>query len=278
MARDRYKSAKTADVLADHQEVLVVTRRTRTAIKVIAAGLVLAFGWLSLRGFDLTPLAKSVSSEMILRLALTLYLSCWTAGLFWDLSDQESVILKAPRTRHVVVGETAFGAAFVLLFGALCYVGSDKLFAGFLTLFLFANIGMWLYYVRVALKEPIRISKRRYREHDNYIGLEQLHYAYEVYLCGGWQWARFGMGLVIVLIINLFAYTAAGAAVQTATGASMDLIISVSFLSFVIAMELWIWSERLTGRARVRLLHSMRTRYDLKPHSRQREPEAVVTN
>lgn len=61
----------------------------------LAAVLVLGFGWLRLRGIDLLPLTTEIPASVLFRFTLTLYFMSWVAGSISDVDEQAIVYTSA---------------------------------------------------------------------------------------------------------------------------------------------------------------------------------------
>jgi hypothetical protein len=130
------------------------------------------------------------------------------------------------------------------------------------------NIFSWLYLIRIALPQTFIKSEEFYLENENFARLEQLRLVFKWYLCGKWQWARFGVGGAIVALMNWLSFNyRAGVTHFQVLGYSieLELTISLTILCFVAVMEFWIWYMRLRVTAKRQILDDMHKVYRFSP-------------
>jgi hypothetical protein len=258
--------ADGGDLLAQKAGMLKFARATRLLLNGSAAALVLVFGWLKLRGVDFTPIAKSLPVDIVFKSTLALYYACWVAGLQSDINDQELLYIKAPNEGRIPFG--GFATAFIVttLFGILCYTDSYSKFAVVLAAFFSINVISWFYLVKLVLPPAVEASKAYYYDKNNYAALEQVRLLYDQYLRGAWQWARFFVGAIIVLMIIWMSFYGIPSVIASRVeGVSTESLIALTILLFVLVMESWNWIMRLRLKSGLRLMEKLASIYDLVP-------------
>lgn len=239
-----------------------VYRTARWLIRLVAAGLVLFFGYLQLSGADYATIASSLPATTTFRLALALYYTSWITGVLYDTAIQEGTYSTPPNHGRipVILGTLALA----ITFGALCVWADNPVrFAGLLSGFLILNIALWRLMVDRVLPKTVAESQDAFR--GDYAKLERLRLAYRVYLCGRWQWARFatvGLGLVGINIL-------------VRAGVS-DLLVAGAILVLIVFKEAWIWLVRLQVGAAVRLLDRLGQNYSLTPNVQSQKVSPTI--
>lgn len=264
----RKRNASDANTLHNKVETLKVARWMRRLVNFAALSLPIVFVWLKLRGINFAPIGKNLSASIIFKLTMATYYISWVTGLTSDIDDQELVFVTPPDWRHVVIGGTSIGLLIVVMFGVLCFVDTSREFATFLAIFLVINVSSWIYLIKWVLPATFAKSADVYRESRNYAKYEQLRLVFAWYLSGGWQWARFGVGSIIVILMSWFSflYRAGESQIQIAGySIAIELVISLTIFLFVAVMEIWIWYMRLRVKSGLQLLDDMQNTYRFTP-------------
>lgn len=260
--------------LAPIRQVQGIGRIVQRAIWLIGAALALIFGWLQFRDIPVASLFDRAEPDLLLKLTLALYYSCWVFGSTFDTNLQMSVYVRDPNRglfpKHAYALLIGFGAAAAVLLWAS---KEEVFFAVVLTGFVAFNI-LGFFYILRYVKPIMAASKEQYEIKQDYFGLEQLDLVI-TYMSGQWQWLRFivmvllaiAMNVIVFsdsargLIAHLLATIAPPANVQTIN----RLIPSLSFLVFVLVAEGWIWAQRIRVRTAIDLVEGLATRYVVRP-------------
>lgn len=238
-------------------------RRTRLIIRCTAGIMGLAFGWLELNREDVGRALSGSSPEMLLRIALALYYLAWVMGTINDTNEQEHAYIIGPTRRTTAAGAITAAATLGLVFGALCWVNSARVFAVVLAAFLVTNFVWWRILAMRIIKGPITQSEQRYCEEGNFLGLVVLENMRH-YIAGEWQWWRFGAGGVMVAAILVVALAGIPESLSNhPVFGNRDRTLGMMMLAYVVGFEFWIWFERLKLNLARRTLMSLGSRYHL---------------
>jgi len=258
------KSRPIDRVLDEKPKVISAARYIRVLINTSATILGLSFAKLKLEGVDLHPLASDLTANLIFQLSMALYYASWIYGLNSDTDEQELIYVAAPNKKHTYIGGAVTAILVTSLFALLYKFNRPEQFAYFLLAFLFINIGAWLYLTKVVMKKEYLKSKKIYEKASDFSRLEKLRLIYEWYLAGTWQWVRFGVGgLVTLAAVLLAVYAKQGhKTLHIVTfSISMELVVSLLLLLYILVMEAWIWRNRIIMTAQLALVDQLRERY-----------------
>jgi hypothetical protein len=184
---------------------------------------------------------------------LIIYFASWIFGAESDAEVQGEVYLTAPNKGQLTAQDLMIAGSIAGAFAVLLLLRhKPHLLAGAMTLFWLGNILAWRYLVNL-LKTTINKSRATYRRNKEYIGLEKLNVV-QRYISGQWQWWRFGLGAVLIIAVDVFAF--------------MDVIdIEMGLVFFVGFVESWIWMERARTNVSLRILDDLHEKYGNKMHS-----------
>ena len=144
---------------------------------------------------------------------------------------------------------------------------SDQRFAGALSVFLAANIAGWVYIVR-RVRPIIHASELQYKDKD-FAELERLHVVKD-YIAGNWQWHRFVVMCLLVVIVDLICFTSAPKVIESIThsfantlpsGLVSSLLPNLSLILFVLVAETWIWIMRARTQAFLNVIFALKQKY-----------------
>lgn len=241
-----------------------IYRTARWLVRTAAAALALFFGWLQLNGLEFVPIATSLSAAVALKISSAVYYACWVAGLISDTDIQEGLYAIDPNKGRMPLVGFGMAVAFTVVFAVLCWTDTYSKFAAFLAVFFGINVIGWRYLVGHFLTQPVAESREAFRKHP--LRREKLELVYGRYLTGKWQWARFAGGGLLIIVINLLAFTRVADLVLPVTGGlSRDMLIALPVMVFVAFMEAWIWIVRLRLRAALKMLEHLGKRYRFSP-------------
>ncbi len=251
-----------------------VARTIRTLIKWVAAALVVLFGYLQLKDIQIEGFVDKLNPDILRRITLFIYYSCWVAGATFDTNIMEDVHYVEPdRARlpaNAIILIVAFGAVTALL---LWFAGDDKGFAILLDIFFVYNI-FGIVYINNYLKPISEASRNAYLHGHKYVSLIQLTIVSQ-YLRGAWQWHRFLAGALILIALNVvcFSTTSSRFLAEFIThrlpvlGAVtvFQLLPSVLLLVFVGVIEAWIWYKRLVTALSLSVVDRLGRSYVISP-------------
>lgn len=248
-----------------HEESIrrgTIVKRVKLMIKTVATILLFFFGWLSLKDFPYIELLNDDFSAILLKISLGLYYFSWIFGTYADLEDEEYTLLIAPNKGKITNMAVGTIAMLGLLFAILCWAKDFRVFSISLFLFfLFDRLGN-IYLVRY-IRPAIDESKKKYIENENISGLLSIN-SIDKFLSGKYINWRFGIGILIVLIMVLFSFTELPVEISVFFGIkSPDLLIVFLIFLYVVVIELWIWYQRLRRKIYLQLLIEIDEKYQL---------------
>jgi hypothetical protein len=264
MKRKRAKRSSVQQALLDPR-MTQMARSARTLITSLAAALALFFGWLQFREIEFGPIVEDVSAKIVFKGAMALYYACWVAGTTWDTDDQELLYSVAPREGKLPWNGIATAVILATVFGVLCWIPSDRIFAVVLALFLAVNVLSWRYLVTRITRKAIRDAMMVHMKNKNFCETACLE-IWTRYLDAPWQWYRFAAGAVVIGMLNLVIFTGlAGFISHKSSHLSTDLLTTIGIVLFILVMESWIWIMRVKTRVGIHTVRELTTMYEISP-------------
>jgi hypothetical protein len=255
-------------------EVTFTARRVRKLIKYIGTILFAVFAFLQLKDFQVGSFVESISPDLLRRVTLILYYWCWIFGSTFD-TDVQEIAYFTDKGRFKL---SATAVALIVLFGCVAAVlfwaaDGDQKFAAALALFFALNI-LGFAYILWFIAPIIVASRNRYVQGKNFFSMAQLDIV-TGYMTGAWQWYRFGLGFVLVIVIDLICFNDAtrmtiaqylSLLFQTSSADSLaERLPTLMFVAFVLLMEGWIWIQRARTSVSLALLEKLSEKYKLVP-------------
>jgi hypothetical protein len=234
-------------------------------IKGAAWLLLVMFGWLKMKDMDFMPVVQNIPAQIVFQVALVLYYACWINGTLFDTRSQNLVYVKVDRLR-ALSGAIIATITLVAVFAFLCWADTYRKFCILLVVFFAFNIMFWVYLIKMIVPDALKVSEAYYRKMRSYIEMEQLKLVAGEYISGSWQWYRFALGSIIILLMNIMAFSNIATFLSARLGGiSPELIQSASMLLFVAVIESWIWYMRMRLSIGLRLLKEMKASYQFVP-------------
>ena len=245
------------------REVKKMSDLLKLLVWLVALFLPLLFGWLRFHGTDVVRIARETQTDILLKVALSVYFLSWCAGLTWDTNDQEMLYTVAPDEGRLRFGGIVIMILLLVVFIMLCFVESFDLFAGLLGVFLVINVTGWRYIIS-KVTPVIVASFREYETENEFADLESLR-VLNGFMTGAWQWWRFAVGFSLIAFINLIAFYPPFAQIvsQSMSGLPTEFLLAIGTFSFIVVMEGWIWYQRIRTRATFSLIQEYSDRYEL---------------
>src|SRR5207253_64736 len=134
------------------------------------------------------------------------YYWCWIFGTNFDTNIQELAYSALPGKGKWPA--RAFGALilFIVVAAVLLWAqGSIIYFSLALTAFITVDHALW-FYIKYFLKRSIEQSRAKYRIEKKYYELEIVN-TVDRQVMGDWKYKRLYVGAVVVLLIDLFAFS-----------------------------------------------------------------------
>jgi hypothetical protein len=239
--------------------------KLRVLLRVLSGALLLAFGWLKLRGIPFLSAVRSVDARPALQFAMALYFTSWVFGSNFDIDLREGTYVDPPTA-------ASFRSLFPLfvslaaLFGLLCWAGTPAQFAAVLLVFWSINAGGWYWAKRkvfprlfIRATTPLVASPAK---PDPALLTEAVLEAVKRYEIGNWQAWRFAVGGLLILAINAaVVFGAMSDVTRYAAWLSADLAFSLSILCFVVIVEAWVWGWRIWVYVAVRTIRWLNTKF-----------------
>jgi hypothetical protein len=249
-------------------------RLTRSIINTVAVVLGLLIAYLQIKNIRPDVLLTSSSADILWRVALVAYFWSWVGGANYDTNIQELAYAafpghgKWPLQPYVVLVILVLMAAILLeTYGNIAH------FSLALTGFLLVDHVSWLY-LRRFLQKSIDDSRIVYTAEGKFYELEVLRMVRD-YMFGPWKLWRLVVGAIFVIAADMFAFNQA---IQQATVSALQntcpwlssndailLSYSVLFFLYVLAMESWLWLNRIQMYLRVVTLEYLDRLYHLTP-------------
>lgn len=252
-------------------DVTMWVSRVRTAVNLGAAGLVLIFGYLTIKDLPYADLVNNISSNVLIKTAAVCWFFCWVWGNNHDLTMQERILSQASNSGKVR-GADYFVIFLIIFSGYAIYLNMDneKILSIAITLFISINIFGWLYHKRVILS-AIEKSEIEFKQKSNRYELVLLQHLHH-YHFGWWQIGRFLVMLALLLAYDVdiwiypfndhFAHLIHGYDADVSFEALSNSLSAMLFATLIFVGEFLIWVQRF----KMDLLWS--TFAELRPHYR----------
>jgi len=239
--------------------------RTKLIIKILAAIMAVLFSWLQ---FDMSfqPIMTDEVSNLIFKTSLALYYFSWIFGTTGDMSDEEYSLKVLPHGNKLSGSAIGVILSLALIFALLCLANTYKLFILALSLLLIFNVFSWLYIVKFIkptfFENKDLVNSNADIEYQNVL---------EAYLTGRWQWYRFGVAAVYLLILNILVFS--GWINQLANVLKMNpqFLMSLTIMIYIVGFEAWVWIKRLERIFVFHALNRLTEKYSLRKKIRNEE-------
>lgn len=225
-----------------------IFKRTKFLIKYFGGALVLIFTFLELSNLidpkEIIPMFTERFSNIFFKAVIALYYLSWVAGTSKDVDDEEYTFLIAPNKGKLTLSAISTMATLTVLFGFLCWANTYKLFAIALTAFYIFNIISWGV-IKSFIKEALDKSIEKYKEANDHLGHFKIN-TIKDFLWGNWQTSRFITGAILLLGVDVFAFTDVSQTIKEMLNLpSSEFVIAMSFFIYVGVLEIWIWCKRI---------------------------------
>jgi len=246
----------------DRNDIIIASRKARSIIYFFSLALGLIFTYLKLKGISLVPFINDLSVEFILKISLTVYYFSWIVGLSSDINDQVIVQIKGLEKKYL---SPAWPIAFMVFIGfaLLCYVNNFKAFTIALLMFWIINLFGWIYLVIFILDKMFVDSQKEYQMSNSFSLSEKLEVV-KNYTEGNWQWIRFIIGLIIIIIAILLPYTPLSLLASKYLKISSEIINAFSVSVYIIFMETLMWIMRIKVKVSLQFIEKMDNKYQIK--------------
>ena len=253
----------------DRNDIIKASRKARFILSFFSLALGLIFTYLKLKGISLVPFINDLSVEFILKISLTVYYFSWIVGLSSDINDQVIVQIKGLEKKYL---SPAWPIAFIgfIGFALLCYVNNFKVFTIALLMFWVINLFGWGYLVIFILDKMFVDSQKEYQRSNSFSLYEKLEVV-KNYTEGNWQWIRFIIGLLIIIIAIVFAFTPISLLVSRYLRISSEIINAFSVSVYIIFMETMMWIMRIKVKVSFQFIEKMDNKYHIKVKKESKE-------
>mgnify|MGYP001149558841 CR=1 FL=1 len=253
----------------DRNDIIKASRKARFILSFFSLALGLIFTYLKLKGISLVPFINDLSVEFILKISLTVYYFSWIVGLSSDINDQVIVQIKGLEKKYL---SPAWPIAFIgfIGFALLCYVNNFKVFTIALLMFWVINLFGWGYLVIFILDKMFVDSQKEYQRSNSFSLYEKLEVV-KNYTEGNWQWIRFIIGLLIIIIAIVFAFTPISLLVSRYLRISSEIINAFSVSVYIIFMETMMWIMRIKVKVSFQFIEKMDNKYRIKVKKESKE-------
>ena len=242
---------------------LVIFKRTRLYITLIASALGLYFGFLEISGIETAVFKNDEFADTLMKIALLIYYLAWLNGTLMDLKDEEAIFILPPNRGKYKFTAIVTMITIAVLFFTLCSFKSKQIFVLILDIFMIVNILSWQYLIEF-ISKSVKENKEFYLNENKYFKFIFLKILIDDYLKGNWQWWRFGIGIIILIGINILVFTDLSIMISGKLNLnSAELVKAISFFIFITISEGWIWFMRLQRRTSLELIDSLDEDYYL---------------
>jgi hypothetical protein len=232
--------------------------RVKTIITISASILSIFFAWLQFDEISLQPIMSSEISNLLFKVALSLYYFSWIFGTIGDMESEEETFRLHPKVNELSIGAIGVIAVIVILFATLCFTSTFESFIIALSLLLAFNIFSWRYLIWF-LKPIFKKNKQAY-----ILPIEfEYHYVLEEYILGKWQIYRFIYGGILICVLNLLIFTDLLNNTSRLLKSNSQFIVSIALLFYVITFEAWVWIKRIIRIYTFHVLEELDRKYQI---------------
>lgn len=246
----------------DKNDIISISRKVRFIVNSAIIILGLTFGYLKLRGISILPFINNLSGDFILKLSIVAYYFSWSTGTLSDINDMEIVYIRGPENKYLPPAYL-IASIIVIVFALLCWVKNFQGFAIVLFIFCIINLFARTYLVKFILKNMFNDSQKEYQKINSFSLLEKL-YIVQNYSEGNWQWIRFIIGLMLIIIVILLAFTPLSLLFSKYLKISSEVIDAFSVFLYVIFMETSIWIMRVKMKVSLSVIEKIDKKYHVK--------------
>lgn len=253
----------------DRNDIINASRKARSFIYFSSFALGLFFGYLKLKDISLVHLINNLSVDFIFKISLAAYYFSWSVGLSSDINDQEIVQIKGFEKKYLL---PAWPIEFIIVIGLalLFYVNNFRIFAIVLLMFWIINLFGWIYLIMFLLDKMFIDTQKEYQMSNSFSLSEKLDVVKD-YAEGNWQWIRFIIGLIIITIVILFAYTPLSLLASKYLKISSEIINAFSVSVYIIFMETSMWIKRIKVKVSFQFIEKMDNKYHVKLKKESKE-------
>ena len=246
----------------DRNDIINTSRKARSVLYFSVFALGLIFGYLKLKDISIIPFINDLSVDFILKISLAVYYFSWSAGLSSDINDQVIVLIKGLEKKYFL---PAYPIAFIIVsgFALLCYVKNFRIFAIVLLIFWIINLFGWIYAVMFLLDKMFIDTQEEYQMSNSFSLSEKLDVV-KNYTEGNWQWIRFIIGLIIIIIVIILAYSPLSLWASKYLKISSEAINAFSVSVYIIFMETTMWIMRIKVKVSLLFIEKMDNKYHIK--------------
>ena len=184
-----------------------------------------------------------ISVDFIFKISLATYYFSWSVDLSSDINDQVLVQIKGLEKKYLLPAYPIEFMGFIG-FALLCYLNNFRIFAIALLMFWIINLFGWIYLVIFILDKMFIDSQKEYQMSNSFFLSEKLEVV-KNYTEGNWQWIRFIIGLIIIIIAILLPYTPLSLLASKYLKISSEIINAFSVSVYIIFIERMMWIMRI---------------------------------
>jgi hypothetical protein len=224
------------------------------------------------------PLIVQMDRVFIVEVAFIVYLNAWIWAQPIEMGITRKVYQTDPNKGRppislMILLPTLVACAAILFLAR----HNDKHLSWALTAFFAIDFGLWWNMSLLAKKYQAANEKVYQEGDDKYWRIEQLRFYAQTYLQGSWQFVRFSV-LFVILVLFVIVANAPGLTQKMASLAQplmqdnttdhiAVLIPSVIFLLYVLVCESWVWVMRLRAYHAISVIDYLAPIYELHPRN-----------
>jgi hypothetical protein len=239
-------NANAVSTTVTSPDVKATFKIARMIIKAISIILLFFFAYLEFGNIPIDSIITKLDFELIYQIGIALYFLSWIFGTTFDLNTQEEVYVTKMKPKYqnirMIIGFSVLG----IFFAFICAFLNSNYFSLFVLLFWIINYVSLIYLHKVESTSYLSISKKYYQEQKNKVRLYQVEKIDNYLNYNGWQKNRFYIGLVLLILLNVFVFTNAYDFISDKIwNISKELFVSLWFLVCVLFIEAWVWYKRI---------------------------------
>jgi hypothetical protein len=244
-----------------------------TTVQVATLIFVVVFTMLQIRYTPPFNLIQALDGKGVISFTLALYYYAWVLAQPIEMKMSRTVYV-ANLERDKIPKEMYFAIPTVVIVGAILFFvqSNEQYLAAVLTLFFVVDVGFWKTVTNLTYRYEKK-SEKLYKRERSYAGLVQLRYYVRSYLRGRWQYSRYVIRAMLLILLDVTAYfdttrhviaeAVHGALEQISEAKAFDLMFAVLFFIYIVIGEGWVWTMRLRARRMILLVDDLRQNYKL---------------
>ena len=237
----------------EKNKTVELVNKSKFWIRTLAIAVGLGYGWLKFKGFDFHPVINQVSTELLIKLSLSIYYFSWWFGATLDGSDQGIVFQKVINNGKVPKLGIFTAITVAISFFILCAYWESQILPTILMIFWIINFIQWKVFTKYVMRPYYNQNQEFYSKLKNQLIRKRFDIVYS-FLYSNWQYYRFLVGFIFLIPTVILTISNKYNDFFVKNLKEKQFIIALLILLFVLIVEGWIWYYRLKRKFTIKIL------------------------